>query len=71
MYASADDLSSILWAQELQAAIDRSGSVVAKLAAERTDEALKVKVELEAVNVAFRAAADTMWLDEDDIFGSR
>lgn len=71
MFTSADDLSSILWTQELQAAIDRSTSVIAKLTAEKTEEALQLKEELQAVNLAFRNAADTPSVDNDDVFGAR
>lgn len=69
MFASADDLSTILWTQELQAAIDRSGSVIAKLAAEKDEEAQMTREKLVAVHEALKGAAEKLWKGDEDVFG--
>lgn len=69
MFASADDLSTILWMQELQAAIDGSISVIAKLAAEKDEEAQMTREKLIAVNGALRDAADKLWKGDENVFG--
>lgn len=72
MFASAEDLSRILWTQELQSAIDRTGSVIVKLAAEKTEEALEMKEKLEALNVVLRDATEKVSQEsEKDVFGIR
>lgn len=70
MYSSAIDLSTILWAQEVHAGIDRSQSVVAKLANEKDEEAEKTRAKLSEVHRELCTLADKLWSVDEDVFGT-
>ena len=69
MYASARDLSVVSWATELQTAIDKTLSVIPKLAAEKTDEATATKDKLEELLPRLQEAIKRAWEGNEDVFG--
>jgi cohesin loading factor subunit SCC2 len=69
MFASARDLSLVSWATELHSAIDKTASVIPKLAAEKTDEATATKERLESLLPRLRDALKGAWEGDADVFG--
>jgi hypothetical protein len=69
MFASARDLSIVTWATELQSAIETTASVIPKLAAEKTEESLAAKEQLEGLLPMLQEALAKVWDGKEDVFG--
>ena len=69
MFASARDLSIVSWATELQGAIEKTQSVLPKLQAEKTEDALAVKDRLENLLPFLSEALRKAWEGNEDVFG--
>jgi cohesin loading factor subunit SCC2 len=59
---------SVIWAQELQAAIKKSQSVVDKLVIEKDTEAVETRDRLQRIGHQMRSALSNSWMNEDDGF---
>lgn len=69
MFASARGLSIVTWATELQSAIEKTASVIPKLAAEKTEESLAAKEQLEGLLPMLQEALAKVWDGKEDVFG--
>lgn len=70
MLASANELSTILWAQELNAAIEKGESVVEKMSKEKTEEAMEAREKLNDLLGQLKEARSKVWEDEENVFGA-
>jgi cohesin loading factor subunit SCC2 len=61
-------MSTIMWAQELQAAIKKSTSVAEKLDVEKDTESQTTRSNLQTISGTLQAALKGIWMGEDDGF---
>lgn len=65
---SSLEMSSILWAQELQSAIRKVTSVQEKLSVEKDQEAQDTRGRLVIIDSQLREALGKIWTGNDDVF---
>ncbi|EIW73035.1 hypothetical protein TREMEDRAFT_59198 [Tremella mesenterica DSM 1558] len=70
MFSGARDMSSIIWAQELHAAISKGTSVVEKVAKEKGEEAEETREQLQVIIQALRSALLNVWNSDENVFGT-
>ncbi|WVQ94119.1 hypothetical protein IAU59_001197 [Kwoniella sp. CBS 9459] len=66
--SSARDMASIVWAQELQAAIKKSILVVEKLQAEKDEEAQETSQRLQAIGTTLKNTLHNVWMGDVGLF---
>jgi cohesin loading factor subunit SCC2 len=59
-------MSTLVWAQELHAAIKKSASVVEKLAQENDEEAVETREKLQMIQTSLRKILSAVWSAEDN-----
>ncbi|WVQ72222.1 hypothetical protein IAR50_001771 [Cryptococcus sp. DSM 104548] len=67
-FACSLDMASIMWAQELQAGVKKTASVLEKLAVENDDEAKETGQKLEKIGLVLSGALRGVWLADDSLF---
>ncbi|WWC90225.1 uncharacterized protein L201_005158 [Kwoniella dendrophila CBS 6074] len=65
---SSRDMASIVWAQELQAAVKKSISVVEKLSAEKDEEAQETSQKLSVITTTLKNTLRNVWMGDDGLF---
>jgi hypothetical protein len=69
---SSCDLTSVVWAQELYAAIDKANSTVDKLKVEvDSTDAAHIASNLQNIGQQLRAALRSVWIGDDGLFEIR
>lgn len=64
-------MASITWAQELQAAVAKAGSIAEKLAEEKGEEAEETRQKLLSVSQLLSATLQAVWSGDDTLFEIR
>ncbi|WVQ82810.1 hypothetical protein IAT38_004942 [Cryptococcus sp. DSM 104549] len=67
-FACSRDMSSIVWAQELQVAIKKATAVLEKLAAEKDAEAQETSQKLQSLTTTMKNTLRGVWMGDDGLF---
>nr|XP_019013987.1 uncharacterized protein I206_00064 [Kwoniella pini CBS 10737]OCF52768.1 hypothetical protein I206_00064 [Kwoniella pini CBS 10737] len=66
--SSSRDMAAIVWAQELQSGIKKVGSVVDKLAAEKSEEAQDTGLNLQTIAATLKSTLRNIWMADEHLF---
>lgn len=61
----------MVWAQELHAAIQKTGSIIEKLSAEKDEDAVAERERLQVMAQTFKAASRDVWQANDQLFETK
>ncbi|TYJ53043.1 hypothetical protein B9479_006320 [Cryptococcus floricola] len=67
-FACSLDMASIMWAQELQAGVKKTASVLEKLAVEKDDETKELGDNLRTIGSMLSDTLRGVWLSDDNLF---
>ncbi|KAL7420405.1 Sister chromatid cohesion protein 2 [Cryptotrichosporon argae] len=68
MYESSDEVTRIMWAQELQTALTKTTSVIESYKSEKDEEAVATRERLQAIAQQLRTALRDVWATDDGLF---
>lgn len=64
-------MTCVVWAQELHAAIHKTGSIIDKLSAENDEDAVADRERLQVIVQTFRSASRDVWQTNDRLFETK